>query len=98
VNDNAGTLEALFRALVRNKIKPHYLFHVDRAIGVTHFTTGIDKGLEILRQFRSTLSSLAVPAFALDLPSGGGKVNLQPDYRVDGCFTSIEGEKIRQAE
>ncbi|MDD5729076.1 MAG: hypothetical protein PHV59_10985, partial [Victivallales bacterium] len=54
-----------------------------------HFATGIDKGLEILEYFRTRLSSLAVPAFAIDLPEGGGKVALQPDYRRDGKYPSI---------
>lgn len=89
VNDNADTLADLFRKLVRCKVKPHYLFHVDPVCSVKHFATGIDCGLEILKQFRSTLSSLAVPAFAIDLPEGGGKVNLQPDYRTGDSFPDI---------
>lgn len=93
VNDRAEILEELFRQLVANRIKPHYLFHVDPVRGVRHFATGIECGLEILRIFRSRLSSLAVPAFAIDLPGGGGKVALQPEYRKDGLFPDIHGEK-----
>jgi lysine 2,3-aminomutase len=86
VNDDAGVLEELFRKLVSIRVKPHYLFHVDPVRGVRHFATGIHKGLEILRSFRSGVSSLAVPTFAIDLPEGGGKVALQPDYSVDGRY------------
>ncbi len=96
INDNAEILEELFRKLVSLKVKPHYLFHVDPVRGVRHFATGIDCGLEILRQFRSRLSSLAVPAFAIDLPEGGGKVQLQPDYRKEGesdVFPDIHNRK-----
>ncbi len=81
VNDDAETLENLFRTLTANRVKPHYLFHVDPVRGVRHFATGIEAGLAILREFRGKLSSLAVPTFAIDLPEGGGKVALQPDYR-----------------
>jgi lysine 2,3-aminomutase len=84
VNDDVGILENLFRKLIAIKVKPHYLYHVDPVRGVRHFATGIDKGLDILAQFRLTLSSLAVPTFAIDLPEGGGKVALQPEYCCEG--------------
>ncbi len=93
VNDSAEVLEALFRRLVALRVKPHYLFHVDPVRGVRHFATGIECGLEILRQFRPRLSSLAVPTFAIDLPEGGGKVALQPDYRCGDCFPDIHNRK-----
>ena len=54
---------------------------------------GIEKGLEIIRYFRSRLSSLAIPTFAIDLPEGGGKVHLQPDYTSDGGYTDIHEQK-----
>lgn len=94
VNDDAAILEKLFRKLVRIQVKPHYLFHVDPVKGVRHFATGIEKGLEILREFRSSLSSLAVPTFAIDLPEGGGKVAFQPNYRRNDGFVSINNEKV----
>ncbi|MBE6370414.1 MAG: KamA family radical SAM protein [Lentisphaerae bacterium] len=93
VNDNADVLETLFRKLVANRIKPHYLFHVDPVRGVRHFATGIECGLNILREFRSRLSSLAVPTFAIDLPEGGGKVALQPEYKLNGLYPDIHGKK-----
>jgi len=89
VNDDSGTLENLFRQLIAIKVKPHYLFHVDPVRGVRHFATGVNKGLDILKGFRSNLSSLAVPTFAIDLPEGGGKVALQPQYCCDDKYPSI---------
>jgi lysine 2,3-aminomutase len=94
VNDNADTLAELFRKLVKIKVKPHYLFHVDPVHGVWHFATGIKRGLEIMQELRQRLSSLATPTFAIDLPDGGGKVNLQPDYRTENGFTAIDGRII----
>lgn len=94
VNDDAETLAELFRKLTAIRVKPYYLFHVDPVRGVRHFATGIECGLNILKTFRSTLSSLAVPTFAIDLPEGGGKVALQPDYRVDGKYPDIHGKKL----
>ena len=94
VNDSPKTLEQLFRALVAIKVKPHYLFHLDPVQGARHFATGIDSGLAALRYFRSRLSSLAVPAFAIDLPEGGGKVSLQPDYSENGAYWDIYEQKL----
>ncbi len=94
VNDDEKVLEELFRALVKNRIKPHYLFHVDPVRGVTHFATGINKGLDIIKSFRKSLGSIAVPHFAIDLPEGGGKVALQPDYTKDGKFITINDNTI----
>ena len=95
VNDSPEILRTLFRALAEHRIKPYYLFHVDPVQGVAHFSTGIGKGLEILRYFRKNLSGLATPQFAIDLPDGGGKVNLQPSYSKDGkAFESVEGDRL----
>jgi lysine 2,3-aminomutase len=94
INDNADILEELFSKLVKIKVKPHYLFHVDPIHGVWHFATGIKHGLEIMRELRPRLSSLATPTFAIDLPHGGGKVNLQPDYHTTNGFTTIDGRII----
>jgi len=95
INDAPVILEELFRKLVKNKIKPHYLFHLDPVKGVKHFATGIEKGLETLRYFRKNLSSIATPHFSIDLLKGGGKVSLQPSYSKDGIsFESVEGERL----
>ncbi len=95
INDNPEVLEKLFRSLIKNKIKPHYLFHVDPVKGVKHFATGIEKGLEILRYFRKNLSSVATPHFSIDLPEGGGKVSLQASYSKDGIsFESVDEKGI----
>lgn len=94
VNDTPEDMEKLFRKLISHRIKPHYMFHVDPVRGVKHFATGIEKGLEILRYFRSRLSSIAIPTFAIDLPEGGGKVHLQADYLQDGGYPDIHNTKI----
>jgi lysine 2,3-aminomutase len=49
INDNSETLEALFRLLIKNRIKPHYLFHVDPVKGVSQFSTGIEKRILLIK-------------------------------------------------
>ena len=95
VNDDVDTLVELFSSLAAERIKPHYLFHVDPARGCAGFATGVERGLEIVRGFRNRLSSIATPTFAIDLPGGGGKVPLLPDYRKgDNAFKSLDGETV----
>lgn len=78
VNDDARTLGRLFTGLLRQRIKPYYLFHGDPVAGTLHFRTGVARGLELMAELERTISGLAVPAFAFDLPDGGGKVRLEP--------------------
>ena len=51
---------------------------------------------EILEDFRYTLSSLAMPFYAIDLPRGVGKVVLVPDCRgaKGGYRSSVTGEIV----
>lgn len=80
VNDDAETLEALMRALVRNRIKPYYLHHADKARGTAHFRTTLAAGRTLMRTLRGRLSGIAQPAYVLDIPGGCGKVPVGPDY------------------
>ncbi|MDD3119368.1 MAG: KamA family radical SAM protein [Victivallales bacterium] len=89
VNDDPEVLEALFRGLIRMRVKPLYLFHVDPVKGVRHFATGVARGREVLRYCRPRLSALAVPTFAIDLPEGGGKVPIQENYCENGRYETI---------
>ncbi|MFM7345858.1 MAG: lysine-2,3-aminomutase-like protein [Tagaea sp.] len=80
VNDDADTLDALFRELVKNRIKPYYLHHGDLAPGTSHFRTTLDEGRALMRVLRGRLSGLAQPTYVLDIPGGAGKIPVQPDW------------------
>jgi len=40
----------------------------------------VRKGLELMRSLRGAVSGMAIPQYMIDLPGGGGKVPLLPDY------------------
>ncbi len=80
VNDDAATLEALFRALLTLRVQPYYLHHCDLAQGTSHFRTTIAAGQAIMAQLRGRMSGMGVPTYVLDIPSGFGKVPIGPDY------------------
>lgn len=83
VNDDADTLEALFRALVAARIKPYYLHHPDLAPGTAHFRTDLATGQALMRRLRGRLSGLAQPTYVLDVPGGHGKVPVGPVYATE---------------
>lgn len=80
VNDDATVLEALFRKLLANRVKPYYLHHPDFAPGTGHFRVSIKEGQDIMKTLRGRVSGLAYPTYVLDLPGGYGKMPLTPNY------------------
>lgn len=80
VNDDPAVLDALFRRLVANRVKPYYLHHLDRAKGTSQFRTTIAQGRAIMRALRRRLTGIAQPTYVLDIPGGHGKVPIGPDY------------------
>ncbi|MBY0458232.1 MAG: KamA family radical SAM protein [Gemmataceae bacterium] len=82
VNDDLGTMRSLFRALLRAKVRPYYLFHCDPVTGAGHFRTSIWKGLEIMEGLRGHMSGIGIPTYAIDGPHGAGKVPVMPNYLV----------------
>ncbi len=92
VNDNANTLEDLFRKLTALGVKPYYLHHPDLAPGTSHFRGSIKKGQRIMKELLGRLSGIAQPAYMLDIPDGYGKVPLTPCYlnEIDGEAYIVE--------
>jgi len=83
VNSDARILKELNHALLRARVRPYYLHQMDVAEGLEHLRTPLSAGVAILEQLRGHTTGLAVPHLAVDLPGGGGKVTLQPEYVVE---------------
>ena len=80
VNNDARVIKNLLHRLLMVRVKPYYIFQADLSRGTDHFRTPLREGLEIMRRLHGHTSGLAVPRFAVDLPGGGGKVQLPPDF------------------
>ncbi len=80
VNDDIVTINTLMQRLLTIRVRPYYLFQADLAKGTAHFWTPLSKGLAIMEGLQGHTSGLCVPQFAVDLPGGGGKVPLLPQY------------------
>ena len=73
VNDSAEALEALFRAMLRARVKPYYLHALDPAPGTARFAVPDAEGLALLQSLRGRIPGHAIPGFVRELPEGGGK-------------------------
>ena len=92
VNDNSETLEALFRTMIKHRVKPYYLHQLDPAPGTARFHVPIEEGRALLETLRGRVTGLAWPTYVLDIPGGFGKVPIGPDYRrADGSVRDIRG-------
>ena len=74
VNDTPAALEALFRAMLRARVKPYYLHQLDPAPGTARFLVPEAEGLAILGALRGRVTGLAWPTYVRETAGGGGKV------------------------
>jgi lysine 2,3-aminomutase len=80
INDDAEIIKRLVHLLVKNRVRPYYLYHCDSSRGVQHFRTSIQKGIEIQQRLIGFTSGFAVPTYVADVAGGGGKIPLGPQY------------------
>ena len=80
VNDEAETLETLFRGLVRSRVRPYYLLQMDPVGGTGHLRTPLRRGIELMAALQGRLSGIALPKLIVDTPGGLGKVPTGPSY------------------
>jgi lysine 2,3-aminomutase len=81
-NDNVPTMKKLMHGLLRNRVRPYYIYQCDPISGSAHLRTSVSKGLEIIQGLRGHTTGYAVPAYVIDGPGGGGKIQLLPDAVV----------------
>lgn len=82
VNDDPIIMKELLHKLVKNRVRPYYLYQCDLSRGIEHFRTSVSTGIHIIEMLRGHTSGLAVPTFVVDAPGGGGKIPLQPNYQL----------------
>jgi len=78
INDDVETFRNLYRALLKIRVKPYYLYSCDKIPGSQHFQSTIDKGLEIIDSLRGHTSGYACPQFVVD--TSKGKISLLPNF------------------
>jgi len=82
VNDCPHIMRDLVHLLVKNRVRPYYIYQCDLSLGIEHFRTPVAKGIEIIEGLRGHTSGYAVPTFVVDAPGGGGKIPVMPQYVI----------------
>ena len=82
VNDSVNIQRELVHKLVRNRVRPYYLYQCDLVKGAGHFRTTVSKGIEIIEGLRGHTSGYAIPTYVVDAPGGGGKIPVMPQYMI----------------
>jgi lysine 2,3-aminomutase len=103
LNSSVAAIKDLMTKCLTMRVRPYYLHQMDVAEGLEHLRTPLSAGVEILEGLRGWTTGLAVPHLAVDLPGGGGKVTMQPDYVVarqgrETIFRNYRGEKYAYPE
>ncbi len=89
INDCPRLIKTLNHKLVKNRVRPYYLYQCDLSEGLSHFRTPVGKGIEILESLRGHTSGFAVPTYVIDAPGGGGKIPVMPNYIVSWATNKI---------
>ena len=82
INDSVPVMTELMQGLLRNRVRPYYIYQCDPILGSGHFRLPVEKGLEIIKGMRGFTSGYAIPHFVIDAPGGGGKIPLLPEYYI----------------
>lgn len=94
VNNDADTLENLFRELTASGVKPYYLHHPDLVEGSAHFQLSLDEGQSLMKALRGKISGLCWPTYVLDIPGGYGKIPVNDSYVMKTADGRYEVEDI----
>ncbi len=82
INSDPVIMKKLMQDLLKIRVKPYYIYQCDLSEGISHFRTPVEKGTEVIEYLRGHTSGLAVPEFVVDMPGGGGKVPVMPNYLI----------------
>ncbi|MEW5821575.1 MAG: lysine 2,3-aminomutase [Cyanobacteriota bacterium] len=89
VNDCPRIIKKLIHELVKNRVRPYYMYQCDLSEGLSHFRTPIGKGIEIIESLVGHTTGMAVPTYVVDAPGGGGKIPIMPNYIVSWSTNKV---------
>lgn len=100
VNDDPNIIKLLNHELLKIRVRPYYIYHCEGTVGITHFRTPVEKGIEILENLRGYTSGMAVPDYIISAPGSLGKTPLAPQYQISAgndylILRNWEGRKFK---
>ena len=99
VNDDVGTLRALFTRLCELGIRPYYIYHCQAIPTTMRFVVPLEDEIEIMTQLREQVSGLAFPQHVIDVQHARGKIIVPTNHwktdmtqirDFDGTWHSVE--------
>ncbi|HTW73074.1 MAG TPA: arginine 2,3-aminomutase [Acetobacteraceae bacterium] len=70
INDTLETMRALVHGLLKIRVRPYYLYHCDNVVGVSHFMTDLDTGLQIIEGLTGFTTGFGVPQYVVTTDLG----------------------------
>ncbi len=89
INDHPGVMKNLIHLLLKNRVKPYYIYQCDLSKGISHFRTPVSVGIQIMESLRGHTTGLGIPTFVVDAPGGGGKIPVTPNYIVSQGYHRV---------
>ncbi|MDZ4727226.1 MAG: KamA family radical SAM protein [Leptospira sp.] len=90
INNDPEIMLSLHKKLLEMRVRAYYLYDPELIPGSRGFRTPLGKGIEIIEYMRGKISGMGIPQFVNDLPGGGGKITMSPNWYL-GYY-----EKTRQ--
>ncbi len=82
INDSGEVMLSLHRKLLEMRIRAYYMYDPELIPGSRGFRTPLWKGVEIIEYMRGKIAGFGTPQFVNDLPGGGGKITMSPDWYI----------------
>ncbi|GBF49184.1 lysine 2,3-aminomutase [Leptospira ryugenii] len=80
INDDKETMLQLHKKLLEMRVRAYYLYDPELIPGSRGFRTPLGKGIQIIEYMRGKIGGMGIPHFVNDLPAGGGKITLSPNW------------------
>ncbi|MCC5815670.1 MAG: KamA family radical SAM protein [Leptospira sp.] len=80
INDSGEIMLELHQKLLTMRIRAYYLYDPEILPGSRGFRTPLQKGIEIIEYMRGKIGGMGIPQFVNDLPGGGGKITIAPNW------------------
>ncbi|MBE7411722.1 MAG: KamA family radical SAM protein [Leptospiraceae bacterium] len=82
INDSGEVMLSLHKKLLELRVRAYYMYDPELIPGSRGFRTPLQKGIEIIEYMRGKIAGMGIPSFVTDLPGGGGKVTLSPNWYI----------------
>lgn len=101
VNDTTAKMLKLCQKLIRNRVRPYYLFYPHMIEGTRHLRVHYKVGLDIIKGLRGNISGFGIPVYVIDTPSGKvplGYNHILGEDKKDLILEDLRGEIWRESE